>query len=54
MRELNLAGTQIDDEGIVQLAALPALTSVSIANSGVSYEGIDKLKEAKPDLEVIE
>jgi Leucine-rich repeat (LRR) protein len=50
---LSLADTKITDAGLAKLAKLDGLKSLGIrANSGVTKVGLEKLKQARPKLEV--
>jgi Leucine-rich repeat (LRR) protein len=52
LERLHLAGTQLDDAGFTQLAQLPALKYLDISNCEVSAETVEKLRAAKPTLEL--
>jgi len=51
---LNLSGTQVSDEGLLQLANLPKLESLNVSNIQIGYDLIDRIKEVKPELKVVE
>jgi len=52
LERLHLAGTQLDDAGLVQLGQLPALKYLDISNLGATEETIAKLRGARPGLEL--
>ena len=54
LERLSVAGSQLDDAGIVQLSQLPALKWLNLANSNPKPETVDALKSARPGLEIIE
>ena len=50
LQELNLFGTGLTDKGLEYLADVKSLTMVRIAQEGLTPEGIDKFREAIPNL----
>ncbi|MEM9942160.1 MAG: hypothetical protein AAF939_11285 [Planctomycetota bacterium] len=50
---LNLYDTQVTDQGIQQLEKLPSLKKLYVWKSKVTPVGMDQLKKAKPDLEIV-
>ena len=54
LERLSVAGSQMGDEGILQLSQLPALKWLNLSNSQPKPETIAALKAAKPDLEILE
>ena len=54
LERLSVAGSQLDDAGIVQLSQLPALKWLNLSNSNPNPETIASLKAARPDLEIVE
>ena len=54
LERLSVAGSQLDDAGIVQLSQLPALKWLNLANSNPKPETVAALKAARPGLEIVE
>jgi hypothetical protein len=52
LERLHLAGTQLDDAGLVQLGQLATLKYLDISNLGATDETIAKLRAARPGLEL--
>ena len=53
LKKLNLAGTNLTDEGFLQLAELPHLIELNVANTEIDYDVIDQLAK-KEGLTVVE
>jgi hypothetical protein len=53
LKRLNMAGTQITDDGLVALSGLHNLEWVCVNRTRVTALGVDQLKAARPDVEVI-
>ena len=51
---LDLDGTQITDQSVRAIAALPDLRIVCTRNSGLTPQGIAALQNMRPDLQVVE
>jgi hypothetical protein len=49
---LSLDATDVGDEGLVHLAGMRSLKSVSLGATSVTPEGINRLKAARPGLEI--
>jgi F-box/leucine-rich repeat protein 14 len=54
LERLSVAGSQMGDEGMVQLSQLPALKWLNLRNSLPKPETIAALKAAKPGIEILE
>ena len=52
LKRLNIAGTQITDDGLVALSGLQNLEWVCVSRTGVTITGVDRLKAARPSVEV--
>jgi hypothetical protein len=52
LKRLNMAGTQITDDGLVALSGLHNLEWVCVNRTRVTALGVDQLKAARPDVEV--
>jgi hypothetical protein len=52
LKRLNIAGTQITDDGLVALSGLHNLEWVCVNRTRVTALGVDQLKAARPDVEV--
>lgn len=50
--ELDLARTPVTDACIDDLAAIETLRHVSVVGAGISAEGVDRLRRARPDCDV--
>lgn len=53
LKRLNIAGTQISDDGLVALGVLQNLEWVCVNRTQVTSGGVDRLKAARPSVEVI-
>lgn len=53
LKRLNIAGTKITDDGLVALGVLPGLEWVCVNRTHVTATGVDRLKQARPGVEVI-
>lgn len=53
LRELNLTGTSVGDDAAARLIGLPALERVLLWKSGMSAEGVEQLRTARPELELV-
>jgi internalin A len=49
---LDLSATNISDEALQTIAQLPSLTSMRLRNTAVSQAAVDKLRQARPELEI--
>ena len=52
LQEINLFGTGLTDEGLKHLAEVQSLTTVRIAQKGLTPEGIDAFREALPNVTI--
>ena len=52
LQELNLFGTALTDAGLKQLAEVQSLTTVRIAQEGLTPEGIDAFRQALPNVTI--
>jgi hypothetical protein len=53
LKRLNVAGTQITDNGLVALGGLPNLEWVCVNRTRVTATGVDRLKRTRPGVEVM-
>ena len=53
LETLNLYGTQVTDAGLAPLAALPRLRRIYLWETGVTPAGVERLRGAKPRLEIV-
>lgn len=53
LKRLNVAGTQITDEGMVALGSLQELEWVCVNRSRVTAQGVERLRAARPGVEVM-
>ena len=53
LKRLNIAGTQIMDDGLVALGGLQKLEWVCVNRTQVTAEGVGRLKATRPDVEVM-
>jgi hypothetical protein len=53
LKRLNVAGTQITDDGLVALGGLQNLEWVCVNRTRVTATGVDRLKRARPRVEVM-
>lgn len=53
LRAVNLFATDVGDSGLATLAALPKLAELRVWQSRATEKGVAKLKEARPDLDVV-
>jgi hypothetical protein len=52
LRTLGLGGTEITDKGLLHLEKLPSLQYLWAPKQSVTSAGVERLKEARPDLNV--
>ena len=52
LQRLDLANTQVTDKCIDDLIAMPALRQVFLRGTKVSAAGVERLKKARPKLEI--
>ena len=52
LKELDVRGTRITDDAVEYLTALGSLRYIRIERSGMTLEGVQKLKKARPNLDV--
>jgi len=52
LESLNLFGCELDDRAIGAITQLPALRRVYLGQTGISPAGLDKLRKARPQLQV--
>ena len=53
LKWLHLAQTDVGDEGIIALAALPSLAMLDVSTcKNVTKEGIAKLQAARPEIQI--
>jgi hypothetical protein len=50
---LNIADTLIDDEGLRHLEGIASLKKLIVTGSKVTQTGLDRLKKALPELEIV-
>jgi hypothetical protein len=53
LRDLRLYGTRITDEGLAQMNGLTYLESVDLSYTKVSEEGVNKLRQSLPGLDIV-
>ena len=53
LKRLNIAGTQITDDGLVALGGLQNLEWVCVNRTRVTGTGVDRLKRTRPGVEVM-
>ena len=54
LKNLDVGATELTDDSFRQLAALPNLQVLNVANTGIGFDVIDELAETHKDLKVIE
>ncbi|WP_437202841.1 leucine-rich repeat domain-containing protein [Planctomicrobium sp. SH664] len=54
LKNLNVAETGFDDDGLEKLAGLKSLKVLSVSQTQVSDKGLQKFRAARPDCEVVE
>ena len=52
LKTLDLRGTHVTDDGLDNLAAIDSLEFVTLQQSGVSPEGVERLRKALPKAEI--
>ena len=52
LRHLGLGGTPVTDRGLAYLEKLPGLERLWVAKGTISAAGVEKLREARPDLQI--
>jgi hypothetical protein len=52
LRNIGLAGTPVTDQGLVHLEKLPSLQWVWLPKNTVTEAAVERLKEARPDMNV--
>jgi hypothetical protein len=53
LKIIDLGGTRVSDAAVEQLAALGKLWKLRLTGTGVSAEGIARLREALPNCEIV-
>jgi len=53
LETLNLYGTRVTDAGLAPLATLPRLRRIYLWETGVTSAGVERLRAAKPKLEIV-